>query len=893
MHYILKILLLLIIVCIAVITYLFVTKKLNWDDMLQLLEENYIAGYTEVMRIPTSGAKTPTSGAETPTPTSGAETPKKETQSGPKFIEGNLNWKFTSELDDIDCLRGWDYFKTDGSTLIKSDIPIATYINKTNRWCATKDNTLPTDRIPADERMGIVKFLDDYKGELAGVAAAVALDILYSKFSDAGKRLLQLNVAAKLKTELAEKLAREAIEELTETTTTSVTRTIKESTERAIVDITERATREATEKALSGVSKELVSESTERLLKTAVTNAVEEVSERLIRDAIEKAAREGISQATLDLTVKLIRDTAKKSLATSVNTLVKNTTSTIATKSLKIANKSFLKTSIPNLAKLKAIPKMAFRYQSKALLSISKTLFKNGDSIAKITRALTGLAKSSGKISGKLGIKTSTKILSIAKRFKPGPFALFDILSLALDVADVAGFGDMQTKKELYQQKSESDYEEKKNMYKSIKNALYSLGIEFKLDDFEWPIVIDPTEDILDENELEDRIVLKLTEILATARTPNQDPIINAFITAMDSDIENDKIAESGPTDAQIDRYVDLIDMDAIFKQINNELCNEEGGLIYDGDKCTLKKEDCDKSYSWPITDDDIYAEFKNGKCVQANPQMREICDELKLPYDQNTGICKIDSEYCLSKGASMKYDKDLKEDDCYVSTEQKAIEIIFGETFTRGLLYTAKKALDVAAQPIDQTINQAMWGVFDGITDADTKQIIVPGEIKIKGKCLDVKHSKQPKLQIWDCNGTQNQKFLYDDISKRIMFLGKIEKNPLNDTYCVEAANKNNGTQLFLNKCSDSGKQNFDHRNSELRHSHTVSKYGWGNDENTLIEAPYSCIDLINDNPANGNNFQLLGCTGNDAQKFIMGTKKVHIDTAPPRFKINYNGFK
>ena len=717
--------------------------------------------------------------------------------------------------------------------------------------------------------------MDKEKGTILGIGGTVIIDSVLDK---AAKEATE-----KAEREAAEKAAKEAAEKATRETTEKI---VTESAEKAIKDNTDKAAKaakEAFDKNIAGSSDTLATEATRKILKEGIDKAIDESTEKLIKEATEKAVREGTSTATLDLTIKLIKETALKTKNESISILLKNSTTDISKKSIKkAALEKLLKTDIFSLSKKTLVPKLSFKLQSKSLLSISKTLGKDSASIVKLTSKLTKLAKSSGKISAKLGIKASTKVLSLAKALKPGPFAMFDIVNFALDVADVGGYGNMTTKSELYKTKSQSEKERKIRMYEAIQKALGVFGISFELADFVWPVVVDPLEDTLDD-ELDDKIMEYFDNIMLTADTTTPDPIIVPYLKAINDDITNGKISTSGVTTEQKDRYVSLIDMDSVIKLINIEACEKVGGLIYDGDKCTLTQEKCESNYSWPITDDDIYTEFKDGKCVQADPQMREICDKMELKYNTETGICDIDAAYCKGKGAAWK------NDDCHISLEQKVLEAIFGTTFTRSLLLGADAVFTELSKPADEVFNRAMlgWGDLMGGDGDDYKEIYVPSEIKIKEKCLDVKHGKYPKLQIWDCNRPDNQKFLYDDNNGKIMFTGTIENNPRNYTYCLEAPYNSNGTQLYLNKCSDNIKQKFEYHNSQLRHSETLSQYG------DVLAPPYTCIDLMWDDNTNGNNFQLLGCSENDAQKFDITKRKVKKEANPPRSKNNYKGFE
>jgi hypothetical protein len=117
---------------------------------------------------------------------------------------------------------------------------------------------------------------------------------------------------------------------------------------------------------------------------------------------------------------------------------------------------------------------------------------------------------------------------------------------------------------------------------------------------------------------------------------------------------------------------------------------------------CTFTKDACEKSFSWPLKDDDEYAEFKKVKlnsnvnnkiveseeemCVSSDSYMRSVCDSNNIPYDPKTGICKIDATYCKMKGAEWMMNDTTKEYDCAIPINQQFTEAILGTTITRGL---------------------------------------------------------------------------------------------------------------------------------------------------------------------------------------------------------------
>jgi hypothetical protein len=183
---------------------------------------------------------------------------------------------------------------------------------------------------------------------------------------------------------------------------------------------------------------------------------------------------------------------------------------------------------------------------------------------------------------------------------------------------------------------------------------------------------------------------------------------------------------------------MNLIDIESISNQIKSTWCSEVGGIMLEGGRCTLPESKCNSQYTWPLKETDTYTEFKDGKCWVADPAMRSMCDENKLAYNPKTGICDITETYCKSKGAEYKFDKKINDYDCKVPVEQAVFEAIFGTSMVRGL----KQIFDANQYESCGTNN----------------------EIKVSsGKCVDVpagNTNNGTRLQVYDCNGSQPQKF-------------------------------------------------------------------------------------------------------------------------------------
>ena len=56
------------------------------------------------------------------------------------FAEGErgVNWKYTTDENDPECLTDWTYYSRDGKKVIVEKIPRTTMEGDTKRWCATR-----------------------------------------------------------------------------------------------------------------------------------------------------------------------------------------------------------------------------------------------------------------------------------------------------------------------------------------------------------------------------------------------------------------------------------------------------------------------------------------------------------------------------------------------------------------------------------------------------------------------------------------------------------------------------------------------------------------------------------------------------------------------------------
>ena len=427
--------------------------------------------------------------------------------------------------------------------------------------------------------------------------------------------------------------------------------------------------------------------------------------------------------------------------------------------------------------------------------------------------------KSFGKLLGKkLGTTLSKATLKGAlKALKPGPMAMFDIISFGLDVGNVGGFSQYETKETLYKTKKYLDESFEKMVFDKLileftadqekeKQTAKEQGIPFTPVDFSQftisdflPLIMDPTNELksnADYNKnLETKIKTLVTDMLNFKEDETPHKCVEKYVTTLQKDAETGKLKLTGDeTDEQLETimgsYLSLIDYDCIKDIISNEECRSVDGLIYDNDKCTFKKEKCIKTL--PLGEDQIYTEFKDGKCVLANPGMKEVCNKLKnevtggnknsVTYNEENGMCDISEEYCRTKGVSWKYNSNIKENDCYVPLEQKVFEVIFGDTITR--------AFNRFYMPV---INAAVDSV-KLLVDPPTKTIPATGLITFKDNrygdmCLAAASNKIPtKVIAKKCNTSDNtQQFVYSGNynNGKILYMGRPKDKRFR--YCLE----------------------------------------------------------------------------------------------------------
>ncbi|MCB9331074.1 MAG: ricin-type beta-trefoil lectin domain protein [Lewinellaceae bacterium] len=197
--------------------------------------------------------------------------------------------------------------------------------------------------------------------------------------------------------------------------------------------------------------------------------------------------------------------------------------------------------------------------------------------------------------------------------------------------------------------------------------------------------------------------------------------------------------------------------------------------------------------------------------------------------------------------------------------------------------------------------------------------------------KCVDLSNnntSNGNNIQLWDCNGSTAQKWVYNGIFKTI-HSGSWSDKCLDAKYGINTPSSgvnvqlydceytNNNQKWFISGATTvSNPANVKHIVPVIAtgfavHSHTGAESGsniqlWTKDNTNEYEQWYFdglaikmrnhqnlCIDLSQSNTNNGNNIQLWGCNGTDAQKWIYDgmTKSIRSVINPDKcMQIEYN---
>ncbi len=814
-----------------------------------------------------------------------------------KFYEGDINWKFTDVNSNLDCWQNWDWVSKDSNGLeevIKADIERTTKRNDGRTWCAVSEATSSDMRKDLDKPPTIMDTVNKYTGNVWGLAGAVGLGLTEELLIRALKKSSQESMekmAKKVSSESAEKLMKKIGKELQEE---GVEKLFKESSEKVGKEGIEKASRETMEKAGKELNERALKEMNKAVSDKFSSKFLRETNEKLgmelkqnvigkygkktinsIKDDIVKKLGGIIKGKTMSVNTKLIGNVIKNKAVSSLRSISITSSAKVISSSLqkKILAKltmelkqaltiSIYKNIVKNVAadistmfakkmakvilartlvktQFIVVTKVFFRTQAKAILAITKSISKSSDDLAKMTVKLTSLSKTLGKQAIKNGFKTGLKSAAkLASKMKPGPLAIFDILSFALDAADPMNYNAFMSTKDFNKAVEQSNKDRRQLMLDEIaKDEVFKTSGK-SVDDIAYPFVLDPLTDI-DGEQMEKEISAKISKLFAMAKIGQVDKSISSYLDKLNKDLASGVLTVEKMEDSAImETYTNLIDTESIVSIYNIDSCKKVGGVLWDTDKCTFSKDKCDKLYTWPLDvkgtperEGERYAEFIDGKCVMGNPEIRSMCDTMGAKWDSGNYKCKLDKDYCTLKGGTMD-DKG----ECSIPLTQQVFEFIFGTTVTR-----------ISATMVRESVD-AVKGVFDFFFVGCGYD----GEFKIRDKCMDYNDGR---IAIWDCNKSGAQKFMYNSIDNSI--------RPLSDSKkCLSVDTSGN---IIVEDYTGASKQKFlyNEKTKQLIHMENQSK----------------CIDLIGDSDSNGTKFQLLQCKDHRAQKFDL-SREVITDT-------------
>ncbi len=804
-----------------------------------------------------------------------------------KFYEGSINWKFSDVNPNNDCWVNWDYVTGSGE-VIESQIKRSLKRKDGREWCAVDKATPNSYRREFDEvePHSVLDTVNEYTGNIWGLTGAIGLGMTeelvhraIAKSAELSAKRAAKKAAETASRELLKRATKELNEELGQQVSKKIGQRADESAKRALTNV-KKLRKEFGDKLSQAVANKFDSKVLSKLRNKTAAELRQGLIEKFgkksmtsIRDDIMKKLANTITSKNLTISTTAVKNLLKQRLSSLSATYAKTISVTLQKKLLSKLSLEVQKAAAARLyraiiskvtssvtnyvtrtiakaivlkailkAKLVAIARTFFQLQAKLFASIGKALSAGANlNAAKIAAKLTALAKSIGKQSIKSAFKTGLSTAAkIASKLKPGPLTIFDILSTALDAADPLKYNAFMTSKDFREAAIKSDLD-RKNLF--ITELLKSDSFKdsgLTAEDIEYPTKLDPTSDLPAADD-EAAITAKIDILFKMAKVSEPHPCIAKFVDTMNTDLAANPSLDLDAAGV-MDKYIDLMNIDAITTMVKIDNCMKVGGVVYDVDKCTYSKEACNKLYTWPLDSEkrpkDIYAEHRNGICVQGNPEIRSMCDTIGADWSSDLNTCLITKGYCFKKGGT--WDPDTFE--CKIPLKQEIIEYIFGTTVTR----FSKQAVETA--------RVAIKSIFDTFLEGCGQD----GEIKILGKCVDGGDlSSGVRLKIWDCNGSKAQQWYYSERDRTIRPIADQGK-------CLEATSGMiHLSPLKLMDCvkdSKSQKFTYDDQTGEIK--------GYYN--------PSVCADLDNINTSNGTTFNMIQCKRNDAQKFAMKRNEI-----------------
>jgi hypothetical protein len=798
-----------------------------------------------------------------------------------------------------------------------SDIP-------PKKWCATTSPQPPSVRTYSPAKTNIIQMVKDNVDQIIGLAGGIGLGLteeLVTRIIERGAKKAAEKVAGKLATEASEDAVLKAGKTLGKKFETKVlTKLQQKSLVQAESKLSTTARRQALNQLEDGLMKKLRGRAAKEVEEKIASEALSKLTKEMNQVALDKAggvviksmsgkttklissrismkllltqqdlmariAAVKLAKSQLDLSIvrsaKSIRTafTAKVSakIATDLKMIIKSTvTNTIryaldslTTAASLRAAKSILRSAL-NAVKSVLTAKVFFRAQAKMYLAIGKSLTGMSDNIAKLSLKLTGLGSKLAADAMRLGFRGSLKTaLKFAKSMRPGPMAIFDMVSMAMDLADVGGFQGFMSTDDYNKEVANSNDSFKATVIAELKKSEpYKDQPNFE-SSLLYPIVLDPTTELPDNNT-KDIITKKVDMLFEMAKVYDPHPCIKGFLDKINSDLAAGVLAVDNMSDNSVmDPYMALIDLDSVVNIVDTERCATAGGqqwLDEGGNKrCTYTKSKCMAKYSWPMkqtpeatssgdndTNDQIYTSWQAERCVIGNPEIRTMCEKMGATWNADSDSCNMDRQWCLTKGGEFN----STTGNCKVPLTQKAVEAIFGTSVTRltkqlGNM-TVRPAVDLFTVLLDPMS-------VDGTTVTSYQGSIRSGVDN--QKCLDVGNGGNivfpSKVQLYDCNGTDPQQFEWSPVSQYIR-AAKTTSN--GKSVCLENPYGRGGA-VWAVECNGEAQQ----------------KWVVDNDEKTIRSAVDTDNYYMDHNYASTSNGTLIGQRTKNGQwtSFTFDTKK------------------
>jgi hypothetical protein len=797
--------------------------------------------------------------------------------------------------------------------VIKKDVLKALRREDKRTWCPVSRATSSLEKKEFSKPDTITDIIKEKTGEIWGLAGAIGLglteELILKSIEKSTMKRMQI-MAKKVSEESSEKIMKKLSKEFYEETGEKLFKESGEKVNRELMEKVskeslEKISKEAEENALKQLSssmkskfnKEFIQEAKQKIGRELKQNLLNKYSKKTlnsVKDDIVKKVGQMLAGKTTSINAKLtgnaikaklyatVKDASLKSMATAFSgsvqnkilskvsmqmrkaisiTIYKNLMNGLASSITSYASRKIAKVVLMK-ALLKAqvviVAKAFFRSQTKLFLKMGASLTSGVDDIAKMTAKLVLLTKTATKESIKAGVKGGLKTAAkLASKLKPGPLAIFDILNFAIDMIDPMGYNNFMPTDQYMEAVDKSNKDRKDIIITEMKKLPTYADVDAA--NIPYPSVLSPSDKIAIA-DFEKSISTKMNTLFSLSSIGDTHSCIKPFIDKMNIDLENkiltaDELAKEDPDEnsthnKKMKTYYDLLDLDSIISVIDIDNCRKVGGLVYDGDKCTYKKSECDKLYNWPLDDkddpnrkDESYAEFivdesGVGRCMVGNPEIRKMCESMDASWDVKNNKCDLGQGYCLKKGGEWK----PQIEKCVIPDAQKVFEFILGTTITR-LGATAVNAVMIGSREVFDVF-------FDGCG--------YDGDFKIREKCMDLGDlSNDSKLKIWDCNNTKSQKLFYNTKDYTIRPMSDFKK-------CLDIPNADikNGAELRLWDCNNNNAQKF--------------IYNEGTDQISPMLNEGLCFDLSNDNIVNGTSIKLALCKTGGSQQFNLTRDKL-----------------